>query len=594
MTPHPPLLSATGLTITADVGGRPRRLAGELDFTIARGAALGVVGESGSGKSMTLRSLVGLLPSGVRADGEVRLDGLQLIGLPERRLRTVRGERISLLLQDPFTMLNPLQRVGVTLRESLAPEIRSDRAASREETTRRLAEVGLDPTVADDYPFQLSGGMRQRVAIAAALGRDPDLLLADEPTTALDPSSQADVLNLLGRLRESRGMSLILVTHDLDVAFGACDDVVVMYAGAVLESAPAGTLATRPRHPYTLGLLRSRVPRDRYLAELTSIPGSVPAADAVRHTCPFSDRCSWHAGPCRETRPTLSPVGAGHLTACTRVADIGAELDAMLADRDDAGETRAEDAGRPDDLVVVGELRKTFRSRPLVGPGRSTTALDGVSFRIREGESLGLLGESGSGKSTIARILLGLETADSGEIRFGRGHRPAVQVVFQDPYSSLNPSLTVGACLREAIRHRVPHRRDRPVPAEADLLALVGLPAGYASRRPPALSGGERQRVAIARAIATDPDLLICDEPVAALDVSVQAQILELFRDLRRERKIAMLFITHDLAVARQMTERVVVLHRGQVVESGETAGVLTEPEHWYTKRLVTSTPGGR
>ena len=600
MTDQTPLLTAANLTITAGSGGRRRRIVDPVDFTLMRGEAMGLVGESGSGKSMTLRSLVGLLPRTVRAAGEIVLDGLSLLDLPEKRLRNIRGRRMSLLLQDPFTMLNPLQPVGETIKESLEPGVRSDTAVRRQQVERRLAEVGLDPDVAARYPFQLSGGMRQRAAIAAALARDPDVLLADEPTTALDPSSQADVLELLGRLRRRRGMSLILVTHDLDIAFGSCDRVHVMYAGTALESAPAGALAARPRHPYTLGLLMSRIPRDRYLRELAFIPGNVPPAENVQRKCAFTDRCRWSTEECRTVRPELSPVNDGHLTACLRAADIADEMDATRATHDRGRTEQAEARNRRDELLTVRNLRKTFRTRPIIGSSRTTVALDGVSFQIRTGESLGLLGESGSGKTTIARILLGLESADSGEIRFGSGmspngarrNPPRVQIVFQDPYSSLNPSLSIGSTLREAIKHRALRADGRPVPDHTDLLALVGLPVSYAGRRPSDLSGGERQRVAIARAIATDPDLLICDEPVAALDVSVQAQVLELFRTLRRQNGITMLFITHDLAVARQMTDRAIVLREGKIVESGETAELLSSPTHWYTKKLVAAAPG--
>ncbi|WP_396454410.1 ABC transporter ATP-binding protein [Actinomadura sp.] len=275
-------------------------------------------------------------------------------------------------------------------------------------------------------------------------------------------------------------------------------------------------------------------------------------------------------------------------------------MDATRATHDRGRTEQAEARNRRDELLTVRNLRKTFRTRPIIGSSRTTVALDGVSFQIRTGESLGLLGESGSGKTTIARILLGLESADSGEIRFGSGmspkgarrNPPRVQIVFQDPYSSLNPSLSIGSTLREAIKHRALRADGRPVPDHTDLLALVGLPVGYAGRRPSDLSGGERQRVAIARAIATDPDLLICDEPVAALDVSVQAQVLELFRNLRRQNGITMLFITHDLAVARQMTDRAIVLREGKIVESGETAELLSSPTHWYTKKLVAAAPG--
>ncbi|MEV0680605.1 ABC transporter ATP-binding protein [Actinosynnema sp. NPDC050436] len=567
--------------------GRSRPLVRGVSFSVGPGETVGLVGESGSGKSLTARALVSLLPPGLRAGGSALLAGKELVGA--KGLRGVRGHAVSLLMQDPFTMLNPLTTIGTHILESLPGR------GSRAEVLRRLAEVGItDPAVAARFPFQLSGGMRQRVALAAALAKDPGLLIADEPTTALDVTTQAEVLALLRRLQVERQMGLVLITHDLRVARSACDRVLVMYAGALVESAPSGEL-DKPAHPYTSGLLRSVPSATHRQPVLLGIPGSVPAAADVADRCPFADRCTWVEDACTDHAPPLVDLG-DRSTACRRHD----EIDLGHVGDDDVDPTVRVAVG--DTLLDVVDVVKTYRStgfRPT-----SFTALEGVSLHVTEGESLAVVGESGSGKTTLARTVLGLTDATEGRITLGgvdvtsyRRLRKAqraqarrlVQCVFQDPYSSLNPAHTIGYALTEALRQRTA----TDLATEVDeLLDLVGLPTSYAKRLPAALSGGQRQRVAIARALAVRPRLLVCDEPVAALDVSVQAQVLEVLRKANRELGIALLFITHDLAVARQVTDRVVVMHRGRIVEHGPTAEVLDAPTHPYTARLVASIPG--
>lgn len=600
-----PLLQTERLTVTAPAGKRRRTLVDDVAFTLDRGESLGIVGESGSGKSLTARAVVGLLPAGLQATGSVRYDGAQLLGAKERMLRAVRGSRISLLLQDPFTMLNPLQTVRAHLAESLAATLNKEQV--REQTARRLAEVGLDGDVAPRYPFQLSGGMRQRVALAAALARDPELLIADEPTTALDVTTQHEVLELLKDVQRRRGMSLILITHDLRVAFSVCDRIQVMYAGSVVEQAPSADLSRAPAHPYSLGLLLAEPPVTHYVERLVSIPGRVPAADTVARQCGFAARCKWSQPECTAARPPMATIGAQRTSSCVRLTKIASELEqGAVSAEQSVGCPPAVPTDTPA-VIAVTDLVKTYRTTPLLAQPRTTTALEQVSFEVRAGESLGLVGETGSGKTTIARSILGLTRPDSGHIdldglelinyrRLSRAQRREarrrIQVVFQDPYASLNPSLRVGSTLREAVAHR---GGGADVAAEVEqLLARVGLPADYASRLPSALSGGERQRIAIARAIAMRPRLLICDEPVAALDVSAQAQVLELLRDIRETEGMSMLFITHDLAVVRQMADRVIVLFHGRVVESGTTAEVLDRPRHNYTRKLVEAVPSGQ
>ena len=592
-TPQP-LLEVEGLRIEARLGGAARTIVRSLALEVGAGETVGIVGESGSGKSLTARSLIGLLPRGVHARGAITFEGRDLLSLRERSLRRIRGRKIALLLQDPYTMLNPLLRIGTQIMET-AP-----RGRGRDEPIRRLAEVGIhDPRVAEQYPFQLSGGMQQRVAIAAALASDPELLIADEPSTALDVTTQMEILALLRSVQEGRGMGLVLITHDLRVAFSICQRIYVLYAGSVLEAAPGADLEREPLHPYTLGLLMSEPSVERRLDELAAIEGTVPAPDEVAGGCPFAPRCPWAMPECLAGDPPLREVAHGRRSACVRIDDIRGELIEARRVQDERASTRVEPVAKTSDsLIRVEGLVKQYAG---VRGGGEVAALKGVSIEVAEGESVGIVGESGSGKTTLARCLVGLETPTSGSVVIDgieasdyrrldwstrRQLRRQVQMIFQDPYSSLNPVRTVGATLREALA-----LGPDPGTTVTDLLALVGLPGDYATRKPVALSGGERQRIALARSLALRPRVIVCDEPVSALDVSVQAQILNLFATLREELGLGYLFITHDLAVVRQVVERVYVLYRGEVVESGPVDRVLDAPTHPYTARLVASVP---
>ncbi len=574
---------------------------------VEEGETVAVVGESGSGKSLSARAIVGLLPTGVEATGgAIRFRGRDLLRASRREVARERGSSIAMLFQDPFTMLNPLLRCSRHIEEVLrirthAPIRRS--ADARAEAIRRLAEVGIDdPTVADRYPFQLSGGMRQRVGLAAALAGDPRLLVADEPSTALDVTTQAEILELLATVQRARGMGLVLITHDLRVAFSVADRVYVLYAGSLVEVSGARELEREPLHPYSLGLLLSEPLPDRRQERLTAIDGSVPGPDEVAGCCSFAPRCAWAADVCLAGKPALTELAPGRATACVRIGEIRHE---MRVAHDDARAARTPEpertAARLAPILRVENLVKTFPGRS----GQPVHALRGVSLEIGRGESVGLVGESGSGKTTLGRCLVGLETPTSGSIEIDgldasdyarlkpddrRQLRRTVQIVFQDPYSSLDRTQSVGAALSEVLRvNGTP--RDTVKRRVAELLELVGLPAGYAKRRPAALSGGERQRVAIARTLAVEPALVVCDEPVSALDVSVQAQILNLFRDLRTTFGLSYLFVTHDLAVVRQVVDRVYVLYRGEIVEAGPVDRVLDDPRHAYTQRLIASIP---
>ncbi len=527
-----------------------------VDLTLDVGESVAVVGESGSGKTLTARAVLGLLPPGLAATGSITVAGERVDADP-RRAAPLRGRTMSLLMQDPFTLLNPLRKVGAQIADSLSGDAAANAHA---EVTRRLAEVGLGPEVARRFPFQLSGGMRQRVGIAAALAQDPALLIADEPTTALDVTTQREVLRLVRRIQASRSMGFLLITHDLRVAFSMCERVVVMRQGEIVETGPSAAVRIDPQHPYTRALLEAE-------------PSLTPdAGDDVPGTAGTA------AVPVVQAAPGLAAQAAPVQAAPIHVASVPTTpVPAPL-------------------LLRTDGLTKRY-------PGGATAALDGLALTVHEGESVGVVGESGSGKTTLARCVVGLETPSSGTISlagrsFGswatlsrrerRQLRGEVQMVFQDPYSSLNPMLSVGTMLAEVLR-----AMGRPARATdvTDLLARVGLGEHHAARRPAALSGGQRQRVAIARAMAARPRLLVCDEAVSALDVSVQAQILELLDDLRTESGTALLFVTHDLAVARQSTDRVYVMKGGHCVESGPTERVLTAPQDDYTRALIAAVP---
>lgn len=597
------LLDVEHLRVEYAAGRERRTLVTDVSLHVDRGETVAIVGESGSGKTLTARAIVRLLPTGVEASAaRMELDGQDILSIGDREAARLRGNRISMIFQDPFTMLNPVLRCAGHLEEVLRNRAKPlSRAAARADAVARLAEVGItDPGAAERYPFQLSGGMRQRVGLAAALAGDPELLIADEPSTALDVTTQAEILQLLKSVQQGRGMGLVLITHDLRVAFSVADRVYVLYAGSLVEVSTASSLEAEPLHPYSLGLLLSEPATEFKQAQLLAIDGSVPAPDEVSDQCTFAARCRWAAQECVAGAPPLREIEAGRLSACVRVEEIRSEMATVRREvRTPLPELESEREVVP--FLAVRNVSKVFSGQR----GGTVRALNGVDVLVGPGESVGIVGESGSGKTTLGRCLVGLETPSGGTIHidgidatdYGRLSGPnrarlrrTVQIVFQDPYSSLDRTETVGAALREVLSvNKYPSER---IPGRVDeLLERVGLPLGYAKRRPAALSGGERQRVVIARTLAIEPKLIVCDEPVSALDVSVQAQILSLFRELREELGLSYLFITHDLAVVRQVVDRVYVLYRGDVVEQGPVGRVLDRPQHDYTARLIASIP---
>ncbi|MGW8764936.1 ABC transporter ATP-binding protein [Streptomyces sp. NPDC055815] len=600
----PPLLEVQGLDVEFSTpDGGTLHAVRDVSFTLRRGETLAVVGESGSGKSTTALALLRMLPgTGRISGGAVRLDGEDLATAGEDRLRAVRGARIGMVFQDPMTALNPVLTVGRHLDEVLRAHGGRDKPERRARAVELLRLVGIpDPERRlDDHPHQFSGGQRQRVLIAMALAGEPDILLADEPTTALDATVQDQILTLLGELTRTTGTALVLITHNMGVVARACDRVLVMYGGTVVEDGPTADVLTRPRHPYTAGLLAA-VPRLSAPSgtRLTGIPGTPPDLSLPLTGCAFAARCALAEDRCHTAAPPLTAVTGTVRVACLPVVERAAHADDTEPPLPPPPPPARIDRPAPGAVVLAAEsLSKTYGSRR-----RRFTALDGVSLTLAAGETLGIVGESGSGKSTLARVLAHAHPADGGRLlldgrdvtRPGRAElhavRRRVQMVFQDPYASLNPRMTVGEIVAEPLRAfgiGAPGERADRV---AELLRLVGLDPAAADRHPRAFSGGQRQRVGIARALAPEPAVLICDEPVSALDVSVQAQIVGLLTDLQRDLGLALVFIAHDLAVVRQVSHRIAVMHGGRIVETGDADELCERPRDPYTRALLAAAP---
>ncbi|MFI0820851.1 dipeptide ABC transporter ATP-binding protein [Streptomyces sp. NPDC021098] len=590
-----PLLEVRGLGVDFQTpDGRTVHAVRDVNFRLERGETLAVVGESGSGKSTTALALTRMLPgTGRITAGSVLLDGTDLAAATDEELRAVRGARIGTIFQDPMTSLNPVLSIRTQLDEVLRAHRHGDRAIRRARAEELLGLVGIpEPRRRlHDHPHQFSGGQRQRILIAMALAGEPDLLVADEPTTALDATVQEQILQLLATLNEETGTALLLITHNMGVVSRSCARALVMYGGTVVENGPTADVLTRPRHPYTAGLLAA-VPRlsSPSGTRLTGIPGAPPDLSLPLLGCAFAQRCAAADERCRTEAPPLADGVACWHQDTTRPVTV-----APPAERADVAT-----AEERTPLLEAVALRKEFRGRrhaPLV-------AVDDVSLTLHAGETLGIVGESGSGKSTLARLLAHAHPADGGTIRL-RGEdvtRPSrtalrdlrrhVQMVFQDPYASLNPRMTVGDIVGEPLLvHGIHPDRAARARRVAELLELVGLDPAVADRLPRAFSGGQRQRIGIARALAPEPSVLLCDEPVSALDVSVQAQIVNLLTDLQRDLGLALLFIAHDLAVVRQVSHRIAVMHRGRIVETGPADEVCVAPQHPYTSALLAAAP---
>ena len=560
-------------------------------FSVAPGEIVGLVGESGSGKTTTALSLLGYTRPGVVVKGgTVEVGGESILGRDRRALRSLRGKTVSYVPQDPGGALNPSMRVG----DAILDVLRAHRAGGGADPVRSAlerVELGSDPRFAGRYPHQLSGGQQQRVTIAMACVCDPPVAVLDEPTTGLDVLTQDRILAELRRLRDEDGMAMVYVTHDLAVVSQMADRIVVMYAGRVVENGPAAEVIERPRHPYTRALVEA-IPDFKNPRALRGITGVSVGVGEWPGGCAFAPRCAHQEARCHETVPPLDEAVPGHHVRCLRWM----ELDLQAGDRSNgrAAGTAAESAP----LLQVSGLEARYRSSRSGGP-----AVDAVSFTVEQGRCVALVGESGSGKTTIGRCLAGLHVPSAGTISFdgvpiagAARKRPLevrrrIQIVFQNPYQSLNPRQRVRQSIIRPLRVLRRLSRAEAEKEVGELLERVKLPTRLGNRFPVELSGGERQRVAIARALAARPDLLICDEVTSALDVSVQAAVLELLQELQRELRLSMLFITHNLGVVACIADTVLVMDRGTLCETGTVAEVLASPSHEYTRRLLAAAP---
>jgi peptide/nickel transport system ATP-binding protein len=616
------MLAIENLDAVLDTDHGMVRAVEAMTLTIALGETFALVGESGCGKSITALSILRLLPDNGRvAAGAIRLNGTDLVQLPEARMRDVRGRRVGIIFQEPATSLDPVMKIGGQISEVIVRHTPLRGAAARAKVIEWLTRVGIPEPERriDDYPFQMSGGQKQRVMIAIALAAQPDLVIADEPTTALDVTIQKQILDLLRDLQAERRMALLLITHDLGIVAQMAHHVALMYAGQIVEVAPTQEFLARPLHPYAQLLLAALPEAAKRGRPLAAIAGTVPPLDRVFVGCRFEERCPRAMAACRTAAPELYDVYADHQVRCLlfhapaaapAVADggqfLGADSDLKLAAHEVA--TTAEPAAEQP-LLEVRDYRVYFPIRQglLKRTVGYVKAVDGVSFAIPAGRTLALVGESGCGKTTIGKAMLQLlrgsaridGTATLEGRRLDQLHgedlrraRRQMQIIFQDPFASLDPRMRVAEILEEGMASLRPEivavARQQHV---AELLDKVGLRRDALVRYPHEFSGGQRQRLAIARALAVEPRLIVCDEPTSALDVSVQAQILNLLADLQRELGVAYLFISHNLGVVEYLAHEIAVMRAGHIVEAGPAEKVLFAPAHAYTRALLAAVP---
>lgn len=594
-----PLLEIDNLSVQLSVPAGELHAVRNLSLTLGQGESLGIVGESGSGKSMTAMALMRLLPKVASIQSNaMRYSGRELTEISDQEFATdFLGSRIAMIFQEPMTCLNPVYTIGRQITEASVRWGKLSHSQAQKRALALLDRVGIpDPkSRMAQYPHQLSGGQRQRVMIAMALMQDPELLIADEPTTALDVTIQAQIMALLDELRRERNMGMILITHDLAVVSENVDKISVMYGGEVVEQGNAGNVLAEPKHPYTRALLNAIPSMSDQRLRLGAIPGVVPSLMDQPPGCVFAPRCALAKNQCHSERPPERGNNQHRRHCILTDADLGlvAKFDqqAELPERVVSNET----------VLEARQVNRVFRTRKgLFGPRLEIRAVDQVDLDLRRGETLALVGESGSGKTTLSRILLGLDSPTSGSIKLDgvpvesmekRRRAAMVQPIFQDPYSSLNPRRTLLEIIARPLALQGKGTEKERLALARQQLALVRLPGHLEHSYPSQLSGGQRQRVAIARALISQPEILICDEPTSALDVSVQAQILNLLVDLQAELGLTCLLITHDMAVVHQLATRIMVMLNGKIVEIGDADEVLNNPQNDYTRALLESAP---
>ena len=605
-----PLMQIEDLAVTFQTPRGSFRAVRSASLEIARGEVLGLVGESGCGKSTVAFAMMDYLPGSAQVEGSVRFEGMNISEFSDYELRELRGNRIAMVYQDPLTSLNPSMRVGPQIEEVLKYHLDLDGESAEKRATELFASVGLaDPErIGRRYPHELSGGQQQRVVIAMALACDPHLLIMDEPTTGLDVTTEATILDLIVELKDRVNAGILFVSHNLGVIARVADRVAVMYAGEIVEEAPVRELFKDPRHPYTIGLL-SCVPQppgdDGIERQLRSIPGSVFDAQTEHaDSCLFAPRCPMATDICLQASPAIVRVSEGHIAKCCHHTEVSDDLWGELRERRDKPE-----GGNALPVLNAEDLRKFYgggrKKYILFGPPvrQPVRALVDVDMRVESGRTLGIVGESGSGKSTAARSIVGLESRDSGVLEL-RGEalegdvgrrteeqRSSMRMVFQNPTASLNPKLPIKHAIIRALRKFAGVSASESQERAEQLMNAVGLDPLYLDRRPSELSGGQQQRVALASAFAANPDLVVADEAVSALDVSVQAQVLNLLEQHQRETGNSYVFITHDLGVVRYVSDDILVLYAGHVAEYGPSKAVLSAPSHPYTEALLSAAP---
>ena len=602
-----PLLEVTDLAVTFPTDNQPVTAVRGISYHIEPGEVVAMVGESGSGKSVSAMAVVGLLPDYAKVRGSVRLHDTELLGLPDDAMSRFRGKSVGMVFQDPMSALTPVYTVGDQIAEAIeVHQPRVGRRAARRRAVELLDLVGISQPErrARSFPHELSGGERQRVVIAIAIANDPDLLICDEPTTALDVTVQAQILEVLRTARDVTGAGVLIITHDLGVVAEFADRALVMYAGRVVEFASVTDLYRDRQMPYTVGLLGS-VPRldAAQGTRLVPIPGAPPSLAGLEPGCPFAPRCPLVIDECRAAEPELIEVGVDHRAACIRTDQVGERSAADIYGVNTAAP--ASTSGDSPVVVRVHDLVKTYRLTKGVVFRRAVDevrAVDRISFELRQGRTLGIVGESGSGKSTTLHEILELVAPQSGSIEVlgndvatlspasRRALRRDIQVVFQDPVASLDPRLPVFELLAEPLRANGFNKSGTNARV-AELLDIVGLRRADAHRYPAEFSGGQKQRIGIARALALQPKILALDEPVSALDVSIQAGIINLLLDLQEQFGLSYLFVSHDLSVVKHLAHRVAVMYAGAIVEQADSEQLFTNPQHDYTRRLLSAVP---